>query len=159
MFRYYVLALLACSSLSLADSHTDDATGFTIRFPDKWTIDEADAIVANAPDRLASMIVISFKDTPDAEKALQRLDRDDIMGNQIKSIRPAEKVQDRKINGLSAKIFTGTASLANIKMSFLAAVVRDNGPSFVVFCVPANNAHLEKMIASINSIRGPKSGK
>ena len=88
-----------------------------------------------------------------------RLDRDDIMGNQIKSIRPAEKVQDRKINGLSAKIFTGTASLANIKMSFLAAVVRDNGPSFVVFCVPANNAHLEKMIASINSIRGPKSGK
>ena len=152
------LVVFTLASISFADSHTDDKTGFTIRFPDKWNIDEADAIVANAPDRLASMIVISFKDTPDAAKALDRLDRDEIMGNQIKTIRPAEKVLDRKINGLPAKIFTGTANIANIRMPFLAAVVRDNGPSFVVFCFPANNAHVERMIASINSIRGAGSG-
>src|SRR3954462_7955287 len=86
-----IFFLLSCS-LSLADSHTDASTGYTIKFPDKWDVDEADAVIANAPDHLASMVVISFKDAKDAAEALQRLDRDDVMGNQIKSIRPADKI-------------------------------------------------------------------
>jgi hypothetical protein len=153
------ILVLLFASISFADTHTDDSTGFTIRFPDNWKIDEADAVVANAPDRLASMLVISFKNTENAADALQRLDRDDVMGNQIKSIRPDEKVLSKKINGLPAKLFTGTANLGNIKMPFVAAVVQDKGPAFVVFCFPANNAHLQRMVASIDSIRGAGSGK
>ena len=152
------LAVLILTPLALADSHTDDKTGFTIDFPSKWELDQADAVVANAPDHLASMIVISFKDVRDAD-ALQRLDIDDVMGNQIKTIRPDAKVVSKKINGLPAKLFTGTANISNIKMPFVAAVVHDKGPAFVVFCFPANNAHQQKMLASINSIRGKSSGK
>jgi hypothetical protein len=153
------LAVLVLAPVSAADSHTDASTGYTIQFPDNWKVDEADAVVANAPDRLASMLVISFKNTENAADALQRLDRDDIMGNQIKSIRPDEKVLSKKINGLPAQLFTGTASLGNIKMPFVAAVVQDKGPALVVFCFPANNAHVKRMVASIETIRGPGSGK
>src|SRR4029079_489950 len=81
------LAVLILTPLALADSHTDDKTGFTIDFPSKWELDQADAVVANAPDHLASMIVISFKDVRDAD-ALQRLDTNDIMGTQIKTLTP-----------------------------------------------------------------------
>jgi hypothetical protein len=153
------LAVLVLAPVAAADSHTDAATGYTIQFPDKWNVDQADAVVANAPDRLASMLVISFKNTENAADALQRLDRDDIMGNQIKSIRPDQKVLSKKINGLPATLFTGTASLGNIKMPFIAAVIQEKGPALVVFCFPANNAHVERMVASINSIRGKSSGK
>src|SRR6266446_1460206 len=107
-----VLPVIMLVPICLADSHTDDATDFTIKFPDNWAVDEADAVIANAPDHLASMLVIAMKDTKDAAEALQRLDRDDVMGNQIKSIRPDEKVLSKKINGLPAKLFTGTASIA-----------------------------------------------
>ena len=68
-------------------------------------------------------------------------------------------VLSKTINGLPAKLFTGTANIANTKMPFVAAVVQDKGPAFVVFAFPANNAHVKQMIASINSIRGAKSGK
>jgi hypothetical protein len=153
------LALLLPAQFSFADSHTDSATGFTIDFPEKWDVDQADAVVANAPDHLASMLVISFKDTKDAAEALQRLDIDDVMGNQIKSIRPDEKVLTKNIHGLPAKLFTGTASIGSIKMSFVAAVVQDKGPAFVVFAFPANNAHVKRILTSIESIQGPKSGK
>src|SRR5258706_3689726 len=153
------LAVLLLAQFSLADSHTDAATGFTIEFPEKWDVDQADAVVANAPDHLASMLVISFKDVKEPADALQRLDIDDVMGNQIKSVRPDQKVLSKNINGLPAKLFTGTASIGSIKMSFVAAVVQDKGPAFVVFAFPANNAHVKQMIASINSIRGAKSGK
>ena len=44
-------------------------------------------------------------------------------------------------------------------MPFVAAVVQDKGPAFVVFAFPANNAHVKRMVASINSIREAKSGK
>ena len=152
------LAVLILAPLAFADSHTDDKTGFTIDFPNKWELDQADAVVANAPDKLASMIVISFKDVKGAD-ALQRLDIDDVMGNQIKTVRPDPKVIDKKINGLPAKLFSGTANISNIKMSFVAAVVQDKGPAFVVFCFPANNAHVKRMLASIETIRGPSSGK
>src|SRR6266481_3780656 len=140
-----VLPVIMLVPICLADSHTDDATGFTIKFPDNWAVDEADAVIANAPDHLASMLVIAMKDTKDAAEALQRLDRDDVMG--------------KKINGLPAKLFTGTASIANIKMPFVAAVIQDKDPAFVVFAFPANNAHLKRMITSIETIRGPASGK
>jgi hypothetical protein len=153
------LAVLMLAPICFADSHTDDATGFTIQFPDNWKVDEADAFIANAPDHLASILVIAKKDTKDAAEALQRLDRDDVMGNQIKTIRPDEKVLSKKINGLPAKLFTGTANISNIKMPFVAAVVQDKGPAFIVFCFPANNAHLKRMITSIESIRGPANGK
>jgi len=151
--------VIAFCSLSLADSHTDPNTGYSIKFPENWNVEEADAVVASAPDHLASILVISFKETKDAADALQRLDRDDVMGNQIKSIRPAEKVISKTINGLPAKLFSGTANIANVKISFVAAVVQQKGPAFVVFAFPANNAHLERIAASINSIRGPGSGK
>src|SRR5437764_7043738 len=153
------LAVLLLAPISLSDSHTDAATGFTIEFPEKWDVDKADAVVANAPDHLASMLVISFKDVKEPADALQRLDIDDVMGNQIKRIRPDDKVLSKNINGLPAKLFTGTANIANSKMSFVAAVVQDKGPAFVVFAFPANNAHVKQMVASINSIRGAKSGK
>ena len=151
------LAVFLLAPISLADTHTDSSTGYTIKFPDKWDVDEADAVIANAPDHLASILVIAMKDTKDAAEALQRLDRDDVMGNQIKSIHPNEKVVSKTINGLPAKLFTGTANIANVKMSFVAAVVQEKGPAFVVFAFPANNAHLERMVASIQSIRGPQS--
>src|SRR5436189_4302733 len=104
------LAIMPLAQFSLADSHTDPSTGYTIKFPDKWNVDEADAVIATAPDHLASILVISFKDTRDPAEALQRLDRDDVMGNQIKSIRPSDKVLSKNINGLPAKLFTGTAN-------------------------------------------------
>ncbi len=153
------LAVLLLAPFSLADSHTDAATGYSIEFPEKWDVDQADAVVANAPDHLASMLVISFKDVKQPADALQRLDIDDVMGNQIKSIRPDQKVLSKNINGLPAKLFTGTASIANTKMPFVAAVVQDKGPAFVVFAFPANNAHLKRIITSIESIHGAKSGK
>ena len=153
------LAVSMLAPIVFADSHTDDKTGFTIRFPDNWKIEEADAVVASAPDHLASMLVISFKDTENAADALQRLDRDDVMGNQIKTIRPSGNAVSKTINGLPAKLFSGTANVANVKVPFIAAVVQDKGPAFVVFCFPANNAHQQRMVASINSIRGKASGK
>jgi len=153
------VAVLLLARISFADTHTDAATGFTIEFPDKWDVDKADAVIASAPDHLASMLVIAIKDTKDAAEALQRLDIDDVMGNQIKSIRPDEKVHSKNIHGLPAKLFTGTANIANVKMPFVAAVVQDKGPAFVVFAFPANNAHLKQMISSIESIHGAKSGK
>lgn len=162
MIRPLLIVALAVSLLaqfSLADSHTDAATGFTIEFPEKWDVDQADAVIASAPDHLASMLVITIKDTKDAAEALQRLDIDDVMGNQIKSIRPDEKVLSKNIHGLPAKLFTGTASIGNVKMPFVAAVVQDKGPAFVVFAFPANNAHVKRIIASIESIHGAKSGK
>src|SRR3954469_9378145 len=153
-----LLAFFICS-FSFADSHTDPSTGYTIRFPDKWNVDEADAVIATAPDHLASMLVISFQDTRDPAEALQRLDRDDVMGNQIKSIRPSDKVLSKTINGLPAKLFTGTANISNVKVPFVAAVVQEKGRAFVVFAFPANNAHLERITTSIQSIRGASSGK
>ncbi len=162
MIRLLIIVAVAISSavqFSFADSHTDASTGYTIKFPDKWDVDEADAVIANAPDHLASMLVIAIKGTKDPAEALQHLDRDDVMGNQIKSIRPSDKVVSKNINGLPAKLFTGTANVANVKMPFVAAVVQEKGPAFVVFCFPANNAHLERMVASINTIRGAGSGK
>ena len=153
------LVVFSLGSISLADSHTDEKTGFTIRFPDNWKIEEADAVIASAPDHLGSILVISFKDTENAADAVQRLDRDDVMGNQIKSIRPSGPVVSKTINGLPAKLLSGTANVANVKVPFIAAVIQDKGPAFVVFCFPANNAHQQKMLASINSIRGKSSGK
>src|SRR6266576_2117802 len=91
------LAVLLLAPISLSDSHT---------------------VAANAPDHLASMLVISFKDVKEPADALQRLDIDDVMGNQIKRIRPDEKVLSKTINGLPAKLFTGTANIANTKMPF-----------------------------------------
>ena len=154
-----LLLALLITSISFADSHTDDATGFSIQFPDNWKVEEADAVIASAPDHLASILVISMKDVKDAAEALQRLDRNDVMGNQIKTVRPDEKVLSKNINGLPAKLFTGTANIANVKISFVAAVVQDRGPAFVVFAFPANNAHLKRIVTSIESIRGPGSGK
>jgi hypothetical protein len=156
---FFAMALFSIASVCLADTHTDRATGYSIKFPDKWNIAEADAVVASAPDHLASILVIAIKNTEDAAHALQRLDQDDVMGNQIKSIRPADKVISKSINGLPAKLFSGTANVANVKVPFLAAVVQEKGPAFVVFAFPANNAHLERIVTSINSIRGPGSGK
>jgi hypothetical protein len=153
------LAVLLLAPFSHADSHTDAATGITIDFPENWDVDKADAVVANAPDHLASMLVISFKDVKEPADALQRLDIDDVMGNQIKRVRPDEKVLSKTIHGLPAKLFTGTANIGNIKMPFVAAVVVDKGPAYVVFAFPANNAHVKRMIASIESIHGAKSGK
>src|SRR5882672_7432137 len=150
------LAVFLLAPISFADLHTDDATGFSIQFPDNWKIEEADAVIASAPDHLASILVIAMKDTKDAAEALQRLDRDDVMGNQIKTVRPDEKVLSKNINGLPAKLFTGTANIANVKISFVAAVVQDKGPAFVVFAFPANNAHLKRIITSIESIRAAK---
>jgi len=154
-----LLLALLITSISFADSHTDDATGFSIQFPDNWKVEEADAVIASAPDHLASILVISMKDVKDAAEALQRLDRNDVMGNQIKTVRPDEKVLSKNINGLPAKLFTGTANIANVKISFVAAVVQDRGPAFVVFAFPANNAHLKRIVTSIESIRGPGSDK
>jgi len=150
------LAVFLLAPISLADTHTDDTTGFSIQFPDNWKVEEADAVIASAPDHLASILVIAMKDTKDAAEALQRLDRDDVMGNQIKTVRPDEKVLSKNINGLPAKLFTGTANIANVKISFVAAVVQDKGPAFVVFAFPANNAHLKRIITSIESIRAAK---
>jgi hypothetical protein len=152
-------ASLLLAPITFADTYTDRSTGYSIKFPDKWNIEEADAVVASAPDHLASILVIAIKNTEGGADALQRLDRDDVMGNQIKSIRPAEKVISKQINGLPAKLFTGTANVANVKVSFVAAVVQEKGPALVVFAFPANNAHLERIITSIHSIRGPGSGK
>jgi hypothetical protein len=151
--------VLLLAAISFADTHTDSATGYSIKFPDNWEVEQADAVVASAPDHLGSILVIAIKDVKEPADALQRLDIDDVMGNQIKTVRPAEKVISKNINGLPAKLFTGTANIANVKMSFVAAVVQGKGPSFVVFAFPANNAHLERMITSIHSIRGPGSGK
>jgi len=153
------LAIFLLAPISFADSHTDSATGITIDFPEKWDVDQADAVVANAPDHLASMLVISFKNVEAPADALQRLDIDDVMGNQIKSVRPDERVLSKTIHGLPVKLFTGTANIANTKMPFVAAVVLDKGPVFVVFAFPANNAHVKQMIASIESMHGAKSGK
>ncbi|HEV8606063.1 MAG TPA: hypothetical protein VGQ99_11880 [Tepidisphaeraceae bacterium] len=153
------LAVFLLAPFSIADTHTDAATGFSIEFPDRWEVEEADAVMASAPDHLGTILVIAIKNAKDAGEALQRLDRDDVMGNQIKTVRPDEKVISKNIGGMPAKIFTGTANVANVKMPFVAAVVQDGGPSFVVFAFPANNAHLKRMVTSIESIRGPKSGK
>src|SRR2546421_6933666 len=119
------LLILLITPISLSDSHTDAATGITIDFPEKWDVDQADAVIANAPDHLASMLVISFKDVKEPADALQRLDIDDVMGNQIKSIRLDEKILSKTIHSLPVKLFTGTANIANSKMSFVAAVVVD----------------------------------
>jgi len=153
------VAIFLMAPISRADTHTDASTGYSIKFPDKWDLDEADAVIANAPDHLASILVIAMKDPKDAAEALARLDRDDVMGNQIKSIRPSDKVVSKNINGLPAKLFTGTVNIANVKMPFVAAVVQEKGPAFVVFAFPANNAHLDQIVASIQSIHGPGSGK
>ena len=154
------LAVALLAPISFADTHTDSATGYSIKFPDKWEVEQADAVVATAPDRLASILVIAIRNTEGGADALQRLDIDDVMGNQIKSIRPAEKVISKTINGLPARLFSGTANIANVKVPFVAAVVQEKkGPAFVAFAFPANNAHVERIVASINSIRGPGSGK
>jgi hypothetical protein len=153
------LLLIPLLSISLrADVYTDQATGLRIDFPLRWELGAADAVVATAPDRLASILVLPMKDVKDAEEALQRLDLNDVMGSQIKSIRPDEKVISKKINGLPAKIFTGTANIGNVKLPFMAAVVQKaDAPAFVVFAFPTNNAHVERIKKSIASIRGPDS--
>ena len=153
------LVVLMLAPLALGDSHTDQATGFTIDFPNRWKVEQADAVMARAPDRLAIILVISMKNVKDAEQALQKLDIDDVMGSQIKTVRPDEKVVEKKIHGLPAKIFTGRANVSNVKVPFLAAVVQDGGPAFVVFAFPANNAHVKRIQESIESIRGAGSGK
>ena len=117
--------------------------------------------MAIAPDRLATMIVIGVKTAKGPEDALYYLDIGEVMGNQIKSIKHDGKVIRKQINGLSARIFSGTANVANVKTPFVAAVIRkDRGPWLVVFASPSNNAHMQRMAASIDTVRvAPKEGK
>jgi len=150
---------LLMAPMAPADTHTDRKTQIAIDFPDKWNVEQADAVVASSPDHLATMLVIAMKNTGDAADALQKLDRDDVMGGQIKNIKQDEKMAERKIHGLPATIFTGSANVANVKVRFLAVVIADGGPAYVVFAVPANQEHVKAIQKSIDSIRGPKSEK
>jgi hypothetical protein len=155
------LGALLLAHPTSADTFTDEATGLKIEFADRWELDTAGgALVATAPDKLASIVVITMRNVKEAEEALQKLDHDDVMGSQIKTVRPDDKVIEKKINGLPAKIFTGRANISNVKMPFVAAVVqRDGGKAFVVFAFPTNNAHVKRIEKSIESIREPKSGQ
>jgi hypothetical protein len=154
-----VALTLLLSQITFADPYTEPTTGITIDFPMGWEMDDVDGKVATAPDRLGVMFVIAMKNPKDPDQALQLLDINDTMGNQIKSINVKGKPLSKKINGLSATIYTGKATISNVEMPFMAAVVNDKAPMLVVFAYPIDNAHVKKIQTSIDSMRGPGSGK
>src|SRR4029450_3804707 len=123
MIKMMLAALLTPVLLQVdsAGRYTDQATGLQVTVPEKWRTQETKKhFLIYSADGQATVLIIPERHFNDATDALNKLDRDDVMGGQIKSINPRGEPESKKSNKLDAKLFEGTVNSSNVGSGFKA---------------------------------------
>jgi hypothetical protein len=153
-----VLALVpALFQVDSQGRYTDQATGLQITVPEKWQTQESKKhFLIHSADGQATILVIPERHFNDATDALNKLDRDDVMGGQIKSINPRGEPESKKINKLDAKLFEGTVNISNVRSEFKACIIPREGVCYVAFAYASKEGMKENakaIQAAFDSIR------
>ena len=152
------LFIMILAAPLIADIVPEPVTGVVINTPDGWEVKEARKhIVAIAPDKDVRLLIVSMRHFKDEAECIQKLDRDDVYGGQIKRVEPAGQPEDLDIKGLKAKKFTGVANISNERMPFTAIVVLPQAElAYVAFAFGSKEGmkeQAETLQKSFNTIR------
>lgn len=153
-----LLILLVAPQL-LAEIYGDPLTGLAINTPEGWETREARRkhFIAMAPDRDVRLLIVNMRHFKDEAECIQKLDRDDVYGGQIKTIKVAGEPEEMDIKGLKAKRFSGVANISNERMPFVAVVtIPREGIAFVAFAFGSKEGmkeQAETLAKSFNTIR------
>ena len=153
-----VLLLLLCSPLP-AEIYGDPVTGLAVDTPEGWETREVRRkhFIATAPDKDVRLLFVNMRHFKDEAECIQKLDRDDVYGGQIKNVKPAGEPEEIDIKGLKARRFTGVANIANERMPFTAVVVIPREDiAFIAFAFGSKEGmkeQAEALTRSFNTIR------